>query len=172
MIDSLKDNLVVGIDDDKVWSVAQRTGYPVNVDGSRKTGYYGVPTVQTKFSASHGAILNTEIWRVKKDDSGSYMKDTDGDYQVEYSVKVTGEGTSGGDPSKTPTVDEQKWNGAYPFFAEKEEKYVVSYYWQLKDGRYVTDHKVVTVKPSTHTLTVLSKDGAGADNSTALYVDA
>ena len=155
MMDEITDNLVVGINDKDFWSTAKRAGYPTvsNADPAWSTGFYGVPTdntnhLATRFSASKGAILNTEIWRVDKNASGKYITDRDGNYVTTYSVKVTGEGTSGGTPGATLTTDEKKWNGETPFSVSEKQMYVVSYYWQLADGRYVTDSKLVEIVPS------------------------
>ena len=155
MMDKITDNLVVGINDEDFWSTAKRAGYPTvsNADDAWSTGFYGVPTdntnhLATRFSASKDAILNTEIWRVDKDSAGNYIKNPDGTYQTKYSVKVTGEGTSGGTPGATLTTDEKKWNGETPFSVSEKQMYVVSYYWQLADGRYVTDSKLVEIVPS------------------------
>ena len=175
MMDKITDNLVVGINDKDFWSTAKRAGYPTvsNNDDAWSTGFYGVPTdhtnhLATQFSASNGAILNTEIWRVDKDSAGNYIKNPDGTYKTKYSVKVTGEGTNG----PTLTTDEKKWNGETPFSVSENQMYVVSYYWQLADGRYVTDSKLVEIVPSS--LRHLQVVACRSDNTPAstLQVDA
>ena len=175
MMDKITDNLVVGINDKDFWSTAKRAGYPTvsNNDDAWSTGFYGVPTdhtnhLATQFSASNGAILNTEIWRVDKDSDGNYIKNPDGTYKTKYSVKVTGEGTNGA----TLTTDEKKWNGETPFSVSEKQMYVVSYYWQLADGRYVTDSKLVEIVPSS--LRHLQVVACRSDNTPAstLQVDA
>ena len=175
MMDKITDNLVVGINDKDFWSTAKRAGYPTvsNNDDAWSTGFYGVPTdhtnhLATQFSASNGAILNTEIWRVDKDSDGNYIKNPDGTYKTKYSVKVTGEGTNG----PTLTTDEKKWNGETPFSVSENQMYVVSYYWQLADGRYVTDSKLVEIVPSS--LRHLQVVACRSDNTPAstLQVDA
>ena len=175
MMDEITDNLVVGINDKDFWSTAKRAGYPTasNAGVAQSTGFYGVPTdhtnhLATRFSASKDAILNTEIWRVDKDSAGNYIKNPDGTYKTKYSVKVTGEGTSG----PTLTTDEKKWNGETPFSVSEKQMYVVSYYWQLADGRYVTDSKLVEIVPSS--LRHLQVVACRSDNTPAstLQVDA
>ena len=175
MMDKITDNLVVGINDKDFWSTAKRAGYPTvsNNDDAWSTRFYGVPTdhtnhLATQFSASNGAILNTEIWRVDKDSAGNYIKNPDGTYKTKYSVKVTGEGTNG----PTLTTDEKKWNGETPFSVSENQMYVVSYYWQLADGRYVTDSKLVEIVPSS--LRHLQVVACRSDNTPAstLQVDA
>lgn len=177
MMDNIEENRVLGWDDDKIWSTAKRAGYPTESDTSslRSTGYYGVPTdhenhLKTNFSASIGAILNTEIWRVAKTEDGAYKEDGNG-YIFNCSVKVTGEGTSGID-SETPTDDEEKWNGKAPFFVEENQLYEISYYWQLADGRYVTDSKWMEVIPSDRYLRVEAHDVDNRLTPSALYLEA
>ena len=175
MMDEITDNLVVGINDKDPWSTAKRAGYPTvsDKDPEQSTGFYGVPTdhtnhLATRFSASKGAILNTEIWRVEKDASGNYKKDGDGNYVTKYSVKVTGEGTSG----PTLTTDQKKWNGETPFSVSEKQMYVVSYYWQLTDGRYVTDSKLVEIAPSSRHLQVVARRSSDGESASTLQVDA
>ena len=175
MMDEITDNLVVGINDKDFWSTAKRAGYPTasNAGVAQSTGFYGVPTdhtnhLATRFSASKGAILNTEIWRVEKDASGNYKKDGDGNYVTKYSVKVTGEGTSG----PTLTTDQKKWNGETPFSVSEKQMYVVSYYWQLADGRYVTDSKLVEIAPSSRHLQVVARRSSDGESASTLQVDA
>lgn len=175
MMDEITDNLVVGINDKDPWSTAKRAGYPTvsDKDPEQSTGFYGVPTdhtnhLATRFSASKGAILNTEIWRVEKDASGNYKKDGDGNYVTKYSVKVTGEGTSG----PTLTTDQKKWNGETPFSVSEKQMYVVSYYWQLADGRYVTDSKLVEIAPSSRHLQVVARRSSDGESASTLQVDA
>ena len=175
MMDEITDNLVVGINDKDPWSTAKRAGYPTasNAGVAQSTGFYGVPTdhtnhLATRFSASKGAILNTEIWRVEKDASGNYIKDSDGNYVTKYSVKVTGEGTNG----PTLTTDEKKWNGETPFSVSEKQMYVVSYYWQLADGRYVTDSKRVEIAPSSRHLQVIALRSSDGKSASTLQVDA
>ena len=177
MMDNIEENLVLGWDDNKSWSTAKRAGYPTESDESsfRSTGYYGVPTdhenhLKTNFSASIGAILNTEIWRVAKKEDGAYKQDENG-YIFNCSVKVTGEGTSGIDSEK-PTDDEEKWNGKDPFFVEENQLYEISYYWQLADGRYVTDSKWMEVIPSDRYLRVEAHDVDNRLTPSALYLEA
>ena len=179
MMDEITDNLVVGINNEDFWSTAKRAGYPTvsNKDPAQSTGFYGVPTdhtnhLATKFSASKNAILNTEIWRVEKDSDGNYIMNSDGTYKTKYSVKVTGEGTSGGTPGATLTTDEKKWNGETPFSVSEKQMYVVSYYWQLADGRYVTDSKLVEIAPSSRHLQVVARRSSDDESASTLQVDA
>lgn len=173
MIHELKDNMIVGLKphENMDWSTAHRRGYPTvsDTDGSLSTKYYKAPTdhknhLLTGFSASRGAVLNTEIWRLDYDSTPT------------YSVKVTGKGTSSGDPGVAATVDELKWNGLVPFSTSDTESrvYEVSYYWMLRDGRYISDSKRVILNPGTRTLTVNAYDAVdpGLPNSTSLRLGA
>ena len=178
MMDKITDNLVVGINDEDFWSTAKRAWYPTvsNDDPAWSTGFYGVPTdhtnhLATRFSASKNAVLNTEIWRVEKGSDGNYIMNSDGTYKTKYSVKVTGEGTSGGTPGAELTNDEKKWTGNATISVSEKQMYVVSYYWQLADGRYVTDSKLVEIVPSSRHLQVVA---CRIDNNPAstLQVDA
>lgn len=180
VMDNIRENLVVGMHDKEYWSTAKRAGYPTesNKSSLQSTGYYGVPTdhenhLKTNFSASIGAILNTEIWRVAKTADGKYAEDENGQYVINCSVKVTGEGTSGAS-GKDPTADEKKWNGdsSAPFFVDENQLYEVSYYWQLADGRYVTDSKWVEVVPTTRNLTVEAHGVDGKLTKDALRLNA
>lgn len=180
VVDNIRENLVVGMHDKEYWSTAKRAGYPTesNKSSLQSTGYYGVPTdhenhLKTNFSASIGAILNTEIWRVAKTADGKYAEDENGQYVINCSVKVTGEGTSGAS-GKDPTADEKKWNGdsSAPFFVDENQLYEVSYYWQLADGRYVTDSKWVEVVPTTRNLTVEAHGVDGKLTKDALRLNA
>lgn len=157
MMDTITDNLVLGLDDDEVWSTYKSAGYPTksNTDDSFTDQYYRAATdhenhLLTNFSASQGAWVNTEVWRAKKNQDGTYPLDKDGNYIQDYSVKVTGVGTG-----QNATIDEKKWNGVVPIYPDiiSGQKYIISYYWQLEDGRYVTDSKVVTITPGKQTLT-------------------
>lgn len=180
MMDNIEENRVLGWDDDKIWSTAKRAGYPTAADDDDTLSpyYYGVPTdhtnhLKTNFSASICAILNTEIWRVAKTADGKYVEDENGQYVINCSVKVTGEGTSGAS-GKNPTADEKKWNGdsSAPFFVDENQLYEVSYYWQLADGRYVTDSKWVEVVPTTRNLTVEAHGVDGKLTKDALRLNA
>ena len=180
MMDNIEENRVLGWDDTKDWSTAKCAGYPTAAgdDDTLSPYYYGVPTdhtnhLKTNFSASIGAILNTEIWRVAKTEDGAYKKDENGQYIFNCSVKVTGEGTSGASGT-TPTEDEKKWNGddLAPFFVDEKQLYEVSYYWQLADGRYVTDSKWVEVIPTTRYLAVEAHGVDGKLTKDALLLNA
>jgi len=164
MMDTITENLVVGLDDSGIWSTAVTQPYPDTVK------YYATPTTPTSFSASQDAWVYTEIWRAQKDSSGSYVLDADGGYVPEYSVNVTGPGTG-----SNTTIDEQKWNGEEPIYADTSvgHKYIITYYWMLADGRYRTDEKVVTITPGKYDVAVNvynAKDNTA--NSTALYTGA
>lgn len=154
MINTLVDNLVVGLDDDKVWATSKKQGYP----NSKK--FYNVATTATQFSASQNALLRTEIWLAEQEEDGSYVPDASQRYYDEASgiyltpgtsVKVTGPGTGQG-----TTLDEQKWNGEIPLYPDTstQRKYIVSYYWVLEDGRYNEDYKIITIEPGEYDLTV------------------
>lgn len=167
MMDTIIDNLVVGLNDAATWSTATVQDYPDSYL------YYAVPTTSTNFSASHNAWIYTEISRAKKDTNGDFVDEdgvptTDDTKLVpEYSVKVTGPGTG-----SNLTIDEQKWNGEYPLYPDTtvSHKYIITYYWMLEDGRYRTDSKVITITPGEYDVTVNVHNAAdGSANSTALY---
>ena len=173
MMNKIVNNLVLGFTEHESqnWSIANSRGYPTvsDTDDNLSTKYYSAPTdhtnhLNTEFSASNGAVLNTEIWRLDNKDEPT------------YSVKVTGQGTSSGDANVDPTVDELKWNGLVPFSTSDNEprRYQVSYYWMLKDGRYITDSKVITLQPGTRTLTVNAYDASDRSqpNGTSLLLAA
>lgn len=168
MMDTIVDNMVVGFKEheDKEWSTSVKDGYPRKADGtSYEEKYYAVPTnrlvTETNKSTAEDAWIYTEIWRAEQDKNGNYVNGdaTNGYLHVidgnnvylkpEVSVKVTGEGTESGQ-----TLSQQKWNGKYPIYLDNttSHKYIVSYYWMLTDGRYVTDYKIVTVQPGTNNL--------------------
>lgn len=167
MMDTLTPDLVVGLDDEEIWSTAKGGTYP---DSSK---YYEVVTdnMETGFSASEDAWLYTEVWRARQDADGSYVQAgeneagySDGENMLvpDVSVKVTGSGTGEG-----TTLTEKKWNGELAFYPDtsKERKYIVSYYWMLSDGRYCTDYKIVTIKPGEYDLTVTVRDMKNGDKS-------
>lgn len=156
VINTFTDNLVIGLDDKEIWSTTKQGGYPPGSDL-----FYAVDTdhLDSAFSSAQEAWIYTEIWRAAKDENG-YVEPTGDDtvytdsegnkYKADVSVKVTGEGTGNNE-----TITEQKWNGDYPFpDTDEEQKYIVSYYWMLTDGRYVTDYKIITVKPGEYDLSV------------------
>lgn len=177
MMDTLTDNLVVGLDDSEIWSTSKQGGYPT----SKK--FWAVPTthMETNFSASRDAWLYTEVWRAKQNADGSYVQDTTNQYGYveganklvpDISVKVTGVGTGDG-----LTLDEQRWNGELPLYPDTsiQRKYIVSYYWMLSDGRYATDYKIITIEPGEYDLKldVLSMQaGLKTDpvNASSLYI--
>lgn len=175
MMDSLTNNMVIGMDNDKTWSASKKGSYP------NTTKYYAAVTdnMETNFSASKNAWIYTEIWRAEQNDDGSYVQGgsdaySDGTNNLvpEESVKVTGKGTG-----EDKTLDEQKWNGEFPFYPDfsHERKYIVSYYWMLSDGRYITDYKIVTIEPGKYDLKldVLNyEDGKTTDskNTDSLFI--
>ena len=177
MMDTLTDNLVVGMDDSKIWSSSKKGKYP---DSPK---YYALETtnMETNFSASKNAWIYTEIWRAAQNLDGTFVQDTanqhgyvDGaDMLVpDLSVKVTGTGTGSG-----TTLTEQKWNGEIPISTDSagQRKYIISYYWMLTDGRYVRDYKVVTLEPNEYdlmidVLTMQNGDKSDPKNSSSLYL--
>jgi hypothetical protein len=171
MMKNVTPNLVVGPDNDKVWSTATEGGYP---DSPK---YWAVPTdnVKTEMSATADAWIYTEIWRAQRNSDGSFATDSAsgmGSEKLvpELSVKVTGADTGEG-----MTLTERQWNGEEQLFTETSapQKYIITYYWMLKDGRYRTDTKIVTVTPGRYTLTVDSKDAdTDKPNGKRLYLAA
>lgn len=59
MIDTLEQNMIVGIDDESVWATSLMQSYP------ETNLFYAVDTLNTGFTASSGAWINTEIWRAE-----------------------------------------------------------------------------------------------------------
>lgn len=171
MMDKITENLVVGMDDNLIWSVSKTGGYP----DIKK--FWAAPTtnMETDFSASKDAWMYTEIWRAKQNPDGSFVKDNDNGMGNEklvpdLSVKVTGSGTQDG-----TTISEQKWNGEFPFNEDisKSRKYIITYYWMLADGRYRTDTKTITVDPAQYRVAVDVKNELdNSQNSTALHLGA
>ncbi|MBP1042821.1 hypothetical protein I6N95_17530 [Vagococcus sp. BWB3-3] len=168
MMDSITEDLVIGFHDDKVWSSALLGDYP----NSDKFWKVKTDNMLTQFSASKDALLYTEISLVKRDTDGTYLKDSGGNYLIDKSVKVTGAGTG---IDGNPNLDEQKWNGDRALYADNSagSKYIVTYYWQLTDGRYRTDEKIIDVVPAKYDTKVdvfNSKDNSA--NEDALAIDA
>lgn len=173
MIDTLTDNLVVGIDDDEIWSAGKTGGYPENKK------YWAVPTtnMETGFSASKNALLYTEIWKAKQNADGSYVQDepdefgyTDGTDRLVPDLKVKLSGTGTGN---NLTLDEQKWNGDLPMYSDSSagHKYIILYRWKLADGRYVTDYKIITVTCGNYDITVNVRNMNMGDKTDALNSD-
>jgi len=171
MMDTITDNLVVGIDNGRIWSQAVTNPYPDS------TKFYAVPTIPTSFSVSQDALVFTEIWRAKKDASGMNFVDAsnqpttdDSKLVPEYSVRVTGPGTG-----SNLTMDEQKWNGEWPLYSatSRQHKYIVTYYWMLNDGRYRTDYKVITIDPGQFDVALKAFNMSdNSPNNTALSLNA
>ncbi len=164
MLDTVSENLVVGLDDDKIWSTSKQGVYP---DSDR---FWAAPTdvMNTKVSASEDAWIYTEIWSAAKDSGGNYVM-AGGKYVPDKSVLVTGPGTG-----SNQLVDEKKWNGDVALYPDTVQgrKYIITYYWMLKDGRYRTDYKVVTVHPGSYQLTLdVLNDVDDTPNADAMYVD-
>lgn len=59
MIDTIKQNMVITLDADETWATSMTQIYPEN------TSFYAVDTVDTQFTASSSAWINTEIWRAE-----------------------------------------------------------------------------------------------------------
>lgn len=59
MIDTIKENMVVSLNAEEAWSTSLTQNYPEN------NNFYQVDTVDTQFTASEGAWVNTEIWRAE-----------------------------------------------------------------------------------------------------------
>ncbi len=175
IMDELSDNLVIGWDDSKNWSTAAVQGYPgyqaypdeegfgqlIGKDGAvirqMDKQYYEVETAPTEFDLSNDAWMYTEIWLVEKD--GEPLAEPE-------SVRVTGEGTNGDRLSLT----EQTWMGMYPMGMNMNSgmKFEITYYWMLRDGRYRTDTKTITLVPGSYDLKEWVYNEDGSKNSTAL----
>ena len=175
MMDKLSPNMVLGFDDAKVWSTSALQGYPgyqakidstdfgniLNKDGGiykkMKRFYYEVPTVPTTFSASKDAWLYTEIWNTGRD--GKKLAEP-------KSIRVTGTGTNG----EQLTSTEKQWMGGLPIGAGEHAgmEFEISYYWMLKDGRYRTDTKKITLVPGKYDLSEKVYNESGSPNNTAL----
>lgn len=148
MLDTIRENLVVGADDSKIWSSSRTKWYPNN------TKYYDVPlNMGTQYFVGSNTRICTEIWRAKKS-GNEWVPDT-------VNVPVT-------DVADTNYSNAQKrWNGELPMYTDLSagRTYIVRYYWKLKDGRYITDSKTVTVVPNNYNLYTYVRD-ASATNST------
>lgn len=187
MVDSLTEDLVVGLDDEKSWSSSVEQEWPVvnGADGSEEQvdAYYGVQTENTSFSSTEGAIINTEIWLAELETGGDggvvvYEEpDTDAEYyydadsggwlKAQMAVHVTGEGSEN-------SVSSRKFRGDIPLYPDTSSgrKYIISYYWILEDGRYVTDYKVVTITPGQYSVDMYVYNIVdGSANSSLLYLD-
>lgn len=180
IMDKIVDNMVVGKDDDKIWSTAKQGGYPYS--GTDPTNYLGkywaVPTehMESGFSAGKEAWIYTEIWCAKQNPDGSFVEDKENGYGSEYlipdySVKVTGDGTG----LENQTLTEKKWNGMVDMYPDttSTKKYIVSYYWMLKDGRYRTDYKIITFNPGKYNAGITVRNAEDDSlNDNALYLGA
>ncbi|MCL1797596.1 MAG: hypothetical protein FWG24_04720, partial [Eggerthellaceae bacterium] len=177
MMDNLKDNMVIGLDDDKIWSESFDMGYPNVVANKTPTSplsanttpltskYYFAESDWTHFTAGEDAWVNTDIWRAQKDSTGMYYVDKDGNILTEDYDPIYGHiqlepqyliGVVGPNTNNNTTLDEKMWNGDNPLYSgmASENKYIVTYYWVLDDGRYRVDQKVITVKPTEYDLNV------------------
>ena len=169
MADRLIDDLVIGFDDNKIWSTVKKGLYP------NSARFWALPT--TNMNGEHfiskDAWLYTEIWRAKQNADGSFVTDAvngkgSENLVPDISVKVTGAGTG-----NNTTLTEQKWNGDIPMQPDTSitRKYIVTYYWMLKDGRYRKDTKIITLKPGEYELRVnVKNDADDTDNNTALHI--
>lgn len=170
MMNKLIDNRVVGIDNNKIWATGLQGQYPIKTGNSRFWEVY-TSNLHTDFDASVGARLYTEIGRVAKDIDGSFKKDTAGNYVIDANARVFGEGT--GDLSN-PNLDELKWNGRQSLYSDNSanSKYIISYNWQLKDGRYRQDTKEIDVIPTKYEITmkVLNSEG-NTPNAKSISMD-
>lgn len=152
MMDAITEDLVVGMDDARIWSTAKTQNYPSEPSESKK--FYNAYTTPTSFSASKHAWVNTEIWRAKQNPDGTFVYDSDGNLVPEQSVMVTG--ASSGTATGSETLTDKAWLGEFPLYEDVsvDRKYIVTYFWVLDDGRYRTDEKVVTLTPGDYELTV------------------
>lgn len=161
MLDTITENLVVGEDDSEIWSTSKKLYYP-----QTSTKYYNVPLkMDTGYSIGSDTRIYTEIWRAKKE-GNNWVADT-------VDVRVTG-------ISDTNSSEAQKrWNGSVPMYTDIStgRTYIIKYYWKLKDGRYITDSKTVTVVPNTYDLNVYVRNASSTNsttnglNSSALYLE-
>ena len=65
-----------------------------------------------------------------------------------------------------------KWNGKSVFAIEDQGRYILNYYWELSDGRYLSDEKIISVVEAEHTLTVKVEDTKGNPVDGYLYLGA
>lgn len=130
-----------GVGDDPVPSAGQTTGY-----------------VYTGSSTANASLGTNQYWWAEPDNDGNwgvYLKTyaTPGSaivspydtYVESESININGSGSTNNNENN----DEKKWNGTVALYPDSSsaKKYVVTYFWVLKDGRYRTDNKVISIKP-------------------------
>lgn len=83
--------------------------------------------------------------------------------------------------SYNDSLDKQKWIGEKSLYPDTSsaKKYVISYYWVLDDGRYVSDYKTVSVKPgyynmymNAYTFNPVQENSITNPNAESLYLSA
>ncbi len=71
------------------------------------------------------------------------------------------------------TLLKSKWNGHAPFNSSDEGYYLVKYFWNLADGRFISNVKVVQVIPRPKlTINVINDDVGRTPNSTEVKIQA
>jgi LPXTG-motif cell wall-anchored protein len=142
LMDSVTPNLVVGMHDQLAWSVAEQYPYPTS-----GAFFAAEPAnMDPDMTEAENAWVYTEIWTAEQLPDGSYVTDGAVGWGSEKLVPLSLVPVTG---NPVDTTEQQRWNGEIPHYTAgfQDEKYIINYYWMLKDGRYRTDTKIVTVTP-------------------------
>lgn len=159
MVNTVEEGLVMGTDNGKTWSQANMYRYPTSTSSSYSgLNYNGAAlSPSTSIPSGKSTKLYTEILR-----QGTNTK--------VYGLNLTGTADAAGKRAR------DRWNARLPMYTDLAlgRKYTVTYYWLLKDGRYVTDSRTVNVKPASYKLEMSVRDSAsrGTVLGSALYLRA
>ncbi len=159
MANTVEEGLFIGTDNGKMWSQANMYRYPSTASSSYSgLNYNGAELYpSTSIPSGKSTKLYTEILR-----QGTSTK--------VYGLNLTGTADAAGKRAR------DRWNARLPMYTDLAlgRKYTVTYYWLLKDGRYVTDSRTVNVKPASYKLEMSVRDSAsrGTVLGSALYLRA
>lgn len=159
MVNTVEEGLVMGTDNGKMWSQANMYRYPTSTLSSYSgLNYNGAAlSPSTSIPSGKSTKLYTEILR-----QGTNTK--------VYGLNLTGTADAAGKRAR------DRWNARLPMYTDLAlgRKYTVTYYWLLKDGRYVTDSRTVNVKPASYKLEMFVRDSVKKNTSigSALYLRA
>ncbi len=149
----------MGTDNGKMWSQANMYRYPTSTLSSYSgLNYNGAElSPSTSIPSGKSTKLYTEILR-----QGTNTK--------VYGLNLTGTADAAGKRAR------DRWNARLPMYTDLAlgRKYTVTYYWLLRDGRYVTDSRTVNVKPASYKLEMFVRDSVKKNTSigSALYLRA
>ena len=159
MVNTVEEGLVMGTDNGKMWSQANMYRYPTSTLSSYSgLNYNGAElSPSTSIPSGKSTKLYTEILR-----QGTNTK--------VYGLNLTGTADAAGKRAR------DRWNARLPMYTDLAlgRKYTVTYYWLLRDGRYVTDSRTVNVKPASYKLEMFVRDSVKKNTSigSALYLRA